>query len=212
MKIEVRIVVENDDTTISAMYINGKFQCWVLEDEKRLEKVPGETRIPAGSYEVGVRVGSPMAKRYDDRYKNINHRGMLWLRHVPSFKYIYFHTGNTDDHTDGCLVVGEDVYINHGPKVLAVGDSVFAYKKMYPMIRDAIDRGEKVTVDVIRNYPQEREKMMFIEGFLAGAKASIELVNSLIDMVDDQDGVFHEVSIQEATKLWEKKGGPKEKD
>lgn len=212
MKIEIRVVVENNDTTISAMYIDGKFQCWVLEDEKRLVKMPGETRIPAGSYEVGVRVGSPMTKRYDDRYKNINHRGMLWLRSVPDFKYIYFHTGNTDDHTDGCLIVGENVYVSNSPSVLTVGRSAAAYGKIYPIIRDAIDRGEKVVVDVIRNYPREIEKMMFIEGFLAGSASSIEVVNNLIDMVEDQDGMFSKVSVQEASRLWEQKHGPEEKD
>ena len=35
------------------------------------------------------------------------HKGMLWVRDVPGFEYILIHTGNTDEHTAGCLIVGD---------------------------------------------------------------------------------------------------------
>ena len=35
------------------------------------------------------------------------HKGMLWVRDIPGFEYILIHTGNTDEHTSGCLLVGD---------------------------------------------------------------------------------------------------------
>jgi len=46
---------------------------YTCEDEKRTKKVAGKTRIPAGTYEIKLRKGSPMASRYDNKYHRIGH-------------------------------------------------------------------------------------------------------------------------------------------
>ena len=74
------------------------------------------------------------------------HKGMLWVWDVPNFEYILIHTGNTDEHTAGCLLVGDSQQANFGDSNGMVGSSVNAYKRIYPPISEAIERGEKVTI------------------------------------------------------------------
>ena len=55
MKITVERFTSDAETTLSTVFVDGKFACFGLEDEYRTEKVAGETRIPAGTYKVGLR-------------------------------------------------------------------------------------------------------------------------------------------------------------
>ena len=77
--------------------------CYTLEDEQRALKVKGETRIPAGTYNR-TKKRRGFHARYDKKYPGI-HRSMLHVTDVPGFEYILIHTGNTDEHTAGCLIV-----------------------------------------------------------------------------------------------------------
>ena len=99
-------VNKGQDSTIGSLWIGEgltKYHfCETCEDEQRTEKLAGETRIPAGTYEIKKRYDSPMAKRYDANHARIGHKGMLWIQDVPNFTYCYLHKGNTDDDTDGC--------------------------------------------------------------------------------------------------------------
>jgi hypothetical protein len=69
------------------------------------------------------------------------HKGMLWVRDVPGFEYILIHTGNTDEHTAGCLLVGNTSEVRG-----FIGDSTGAYKRIYPSIAKALEAGEEVTI------------------------------------------------------------------
>jgi hypothetical protein len=71
---------------------------------------------------------------------------MLWLQDVPGFQWILIHTGNTDQHTSGCYIIGETQTDLDKGKDGFVGNSGVAYKKMYPKVADAILAGEKVTI------------------------------------------------------------------
>jgi len=71
---------------------------------------------------------------------------MLWLQDVPNFQWILIHTGNTDSHTAGCLLVGETQQDLDKGKDGFVGGSGDAYKKMYPKVANALISGEKVTI------------------------------------------------------------------
>ena len=64
MDIIVNRFVSDDDSTISQISINGRFQCFGLEDEFRWDKVVGETRIPSGIYDVGIREFCFVSGRY----------------------------------------------------------------------------------------------------------------------------------------------------
>lgn len=121
--------------------------CYVVEDEKRSEKVAGKTRIPAGTYELGIRKGSPMANRYDNKYSDIGHNGMIWLKDVPDFEFVYIHVGNTHEETEGCLLLNYTAYIDPANGGGSGGRSVAAYKDFYKKIRPLLD-DEKVFITI----------------------------------------------------------------
>lgn len=135
------------DATNGMLFIDGVFECYTLEDEVRDVKVMSETAIPLGTYEIKFRNIGGFDTKYKARYGTIFHKGMLELQNVPNFKYILIHTGNTDEHTAGCLLLGETQQDLDKGKDGFVGGSGDAYKKMYPKVRDALLNGEKVTIE-----------------------------------------------------------------
>ena len=74
---------------------------------------------------------------------------MLHVVNVPNFEYILIHTGNTDEHTAGCLLVGDAQENNKIIKDGFIGKSVNAYKRIYPNISKAILNGESVTIEYV---------------------------------------------------------------
>jgi hypothetical protein len=124
------------------------FLCYTLEDEHRVCKVKGETRIPEGTYNIKFRKEGGFHKKYSKRYPSI-HKGMLEVCDVPNFKYILIHCGNTDEHTGGCLLVGDSQENNAIIKDGFIGKSSNAYKRIYPPITKALERGEEVVIEYI---------------------------------------------------------------
>lgn len=146
MHLQLLRISTGAESTAGALYIDGKFACYVLEDTKRIKKVDGETRIPDGLYRIALRNEGGLTRKYADRYGAM-HKGMLWLQDVPGFEWVYIHTGNKRGHTEGCLLVGDS--LNNNQLVNGfVGKSRDAYRRIYPQIAGAIESGEKVTVRI----------------------------------------------------------------
>lgn len=149
MKLTLATINNGPDASMGALYIDDVFQCFTLEDQAQAGgKVAGETRIPAGEYEITLRRGSPMAKRYDRAHRDLSHDGMLWIRNVPGFEWIYFHTGNHDGDTNGCILVGDGLLNNSRGGQLS--RSRPAYRDLYPRVYEAIVSGLRVELEVIR--------------------------------------------------------------
>jgi hypothetical protein len=147
MKLDVIRTQFGKDATNGILLIDGVFESFCLEDEVRDgQKQMGETAIPLGEYEIKFRTVGGYDAKYQKKYGTTWHKGMLELQDVPNFKYILIHTGNTDEHTAGCLLVGETQQDLDRGKDGFVGGSGDAYKKMYPKVRDALLNGEKVTI------------------------------------------------------------------
>ena len=149
MELEVLRFSSQEDSTNGLLFdVTGgvrKFLCYTLEDEHREAKVSSETRIPSGTYRITLRKVGGFHGRYTKKYGNM-HKGMLWVRDVPNFEYILIHTGNTDEHTAGCLLLGNSQHTNFGDSDGMVGSSVNAYKRVYPEIAKALEEGEEVTI------------------------------------------------------------------
>ena len=134
MKITVSRFLSDDDSTLSTVSVDGKFACFGLEDEYRSEKVPKETRIPAGAYRVGLRTVGGFHNRYRRKFRSF-HRGMLHVQDVPGFTHILIHVGNTDADTAGCLLVGTGATARVGD--ISVQSSVEAYRRLYQEVMNA---------------------------------------------------------------------------
>ena len=145
MLIEVNRLKDDTQSTIGAMMIDGNFEGFTLEDTHNEPKVYGETCIPSGEYNITLRTDGNMTQKYAKRYGD-THRGMLWLRDVPNFEYVYIHIGNKSEDTDGCLLVGTSCDSAKGRQF--VGGSALKYISTYKKILRAIDNGEEVKIVV----------------------------------------------------------------
>lgn len=141
MKLLLQRLPQHAECTLGGLSVDGLFQCFALEDVHRDVKVIGKTRIPAGTYDIKLRAEGGMHERYVALYPE--HRGMLWLQDVPGFEWVYLHTGNSQDDTDGCILLGDTA--------LATGrviESVKAYRRVYGVVSNAILAGEPTTIAV----------------------------------------------------------------
>tara|TARA_R100000234_G_scaffold117531_2_gene96166 strand:+ start:1041 stop:1565 length:525 start_codon:yes stop_codon:yes gene_type:complete len=148
MKLEVIRFNKGVDSTNGILFDitdNRKFLCYTLEDESREEKVYGETCIPEGEYNIEFRKEGGYHNKYSKRFADI-HKGMLHIVDVPNFEYILIHCGNTDEHTAGCLLVGDTQENNNIKTSGFIGKSTAAYMRIYPPIAKALESGEEVTI------------------------------------------------------------------
>ena len=146
MKLTVVRTQFGTDATNGLLFIDGLFECYTLEDQYQAVKVMHETCIPEGTYDIQFRKTGGFHAKYSERYKNA-HYGMLHIQDVPNFTYILIHTGNTDEHTSGCLIVGETQQDLEVSKDGFIGSSTVAYKKMYAKVAGQLLQGKKVTIE-----------------------------------------------------------------
>ena len=154
MKLKVLRFSSQEDSTSGLLFLEKdnklEFLCYTLEDEYRDTKKYAETRIPAGKYNITLREEGGYHAKYSKRFSDI-HKGMLWVRHVPNFEYILIHCGNTDEQTAGCLLLGDSQQNNIITKDGFIGSSTQAYKRVYPIIAEELDRGNSVTIEYINH-------------------------------------------------------------
>jgi hypothetical protein len=134
--------------TLGVLFLDGKAECFTLEDEFRIVKVQGETRIPSGRYRLRLRAlgESPhFDERYATAFANGFHRGMVEITAVPGFTDILIHTGNTSADTRGCLLVGETA----NSCALALAGSRDAYRPLYSKLSAALSGGGDVWLTVL---------------------------------------------------------------
>ncbi len=136
MKITVNRYLSNNEATLGKLYLDDAFFSYCLEDQPQEVKVMDETRIPAGKYEIKLRNAGSISPKYAARYDF--HKGMLWLQDVPDFEWVYIHTGNTDDHTSGCLLVG----YTRNEDMFTIGSSRDAYSDLYQAVVDAAENND----------------------------------------------------------------------
>jgi hypothetical protein len=129
MKLELKRLERTEKSTIGELYVNGKFECYTLEDVERKEKVYGETAIDKGTYQVVV------------TYSNAFKQNMPLLLNVPKFQGIRIHSGNTAKNTLGCILVGQTRSADF------IGNSRLAYKSLFSKIKDAAKK-EKIYITI----------------------------------------------------------------
>ena len=139
------------ESTIGSFLIEDQFQCFTLEDKVRGDdepKIYGKTAIPAGTYNVTLRTEGTTHEAYLKRFGSDFHKGTLWIRGVWGDADILIHIGDFPEDTRGCLLIG-DVYTPENPD--RISQSEAAYRRIYPIISDALLAGEAVTIEVVND-------------------------------------------------------------
>lgn len=120
-------------STVGELYLDGVFECFVLEDRYRPPyeaKVYGQTAIPNGRYEVRI-TPSPRFKR-----------DLPLVMNVPGFKGIRIHPGNVPEHTEGCLLPGRR---RETDKVL---ESTAAFDDLFKKLKNSGKGPHHITITV----------------------------------------------------------------
>jgi len=161
LKLHLIRTQRGDNSTLGMIYemtslLDDEYQCYSLEDEIRVVKVPGETAIPKGTYIILPRTEGGMHPKYAARYPDM-HVGMAWLQDVPGFSWVYIHVGNREDQTAGCLLVGTGYNeTSVGENNFTISGSRDAYEALYPKIAAAWERGDTVSITITNSPPQRR--------------------------------------------------------
>ena len=111
-------------STIGEIAIDGRHICFTLEDRSPNVKIPKETAIPAGRYRLVI----DHSPKYD--------KDMPHILDVPGFTGIRIHSGNTPEHTEGCVLVG----LSRGVDMIM--ESRMAFSRFMLILEDAVKRGE----------------------------------------------------------------------
>ena len=113
MKILVKRLHFTANSIVGEMYVDGKFECYTIEDIEREVKVMGKTAIAKGTYKVIINMSN--------RFK----RQLPLLLNVPNFEGVRIHPGNTALDTEGCILVGRTRAVDF------VGESRKAFTKLF---------------------------------------------------------------------------------
>ena len=152
MELTIKRIALNNTYTIGKLYINGSYFCDTIEDKVRdLNKdgdlndlgeckIPSLTAIPYGKYEVTLKVKSP---KYGLKPAYNWCNGYLpRLINVQHFEGILIHAGNTASDSAGCILVGENKVKGQ------VINSMLTLKKLYPILKAASDKNEKIWIKI----------------------------------------------------------------
>lgn len=154
MNIKVRRIAKRPTYTIGKLYIDGKYFCDTIEDKDRgltqetpidkIEKikVPSQTAIPTGTYEITMNVISPRFSKRSFYRQRCNGGRLPRLLNVPCFDGILIHIGNTAKDSSGCLLVGKNTQVG---KVL---NSTNTFLKLYSLLDTASRKGDKITITI----------------------------------------------------------------
>jgi Family of unknown function (DUF5675) len=142
MEIVLEREIRSVTTTIGRLFIDGQYECFVLEDEDRglkqtmplaeivERKIYGKTCIPEGRYRVII--------NQSNRFKRL----LPLLLNVPGYEGIRIHPGNTEDNTEGCLLPGR---VRRPDKVL---ESRLAFNQLFAKMQNAIAEGEQIFITI----------------------------------------------------------------
>lgn len=141
MRAKIIRVAQGKESTLSHLYIDGIFQCFLLEDKIREKKIMYKTAIPEGIFTLRLNTWGGMNKTYFPKYGPM-HKGMIEIAELPTFSSVYIHVGNTIEHTSGCPLVGLSYIKKDGD--FQVLQSTDAYKQVYKKLFEVATGKDKL--------------------------------------------------------------------
>jgi len=121
-----------DRSTIGELYVNGKFECFTVEDKDRKLESGGKkeyavTAIPRGTYQV--------VNSFSNRFQKY----LPELINVPQFTGVRIHPGIKAEDSEGCILVGTTKAKDF------IGNSRVAFASLFSKIK-AVEKKEKITL------------------------------------------------------------------
>lgn len=150
MELILKREIFTDISTIGSLSIDGKFECYVLEDpdlglrsdmtlsEINRKKQYGVTAIPYGRYQI--------KRTRSERFSQLKGHEVIMplLLDTPGYAGVRIHIGNTPKDTLGCLLCGRVRGKN------MISESTLATNQLYKKIEDAEARGEEVWITIVK--------------------------------------------------------------
>lgn len=139
-----------EDSTIGELFVNGIFECFILEDKDRglkdtmsideinAHKVFGKTCIPYGGYKILV--------TKSERFSKLKGKPVYLpiLLNVKGYEGVRIHVGNKPEDTEGCLLP-----CSKKAKNMGLG-STLAFNQLNDKINNALKIGESVTIKITK--------------------------------------------------------------
>ena len=148
MKAKIIRVPEGKQSTLSQLYIDGIFQCYLLEDKIRAIKIPKQTAIPAGNYTLRLNTWGGMNAEYRQKFPKL-HKGMIEINGLPNFSFVYIHIGNNFRQTAGCPLCGFGFdFIDGDYQIVRSKD---AYQMVYPKLL-SVAQSEENQISIENNF------------------------------------------------------------
>lgn len=135
------------DSTAAYVMVDDAFFCHSIEDPVReptvgrpvgdlaalerwvaIWKIPGETAIPW--------CRTPVIIDMSPRFKKL----MLHLTRVPGFVGVRAHSGLTPKHSEGCILLGDELYKAEAGWRVKDGQSRPAVDRMFALVQEALER------------------------------------------------------------------------
>lgn len=144
MQILLKRIFKGPEYTIGHLFINNVFVCDTIEDtvrklvdlnhdgdfdDKGEGKVYGKTAIPEGTYSIILTMSN--------RFKKV----LPLLQNVPGYEGVRIHSGNTEQDTSGCIIVGQNKVKG---KVL---NSRIVFDKLMTIL-NKIPKEEKISITI----------------------------------------------------------------
>lgn len=148
MKTKIIRVAEGKQSTLSQLYINDIFQCYLLEDKIRAVKIQNQTAIPTGNYSLRLNTWGGKNAEYRQRFPKV-HKGMIEINGLPNFSFVYIHIGNNYTQTAGCPLCGFGFEKVNGDYL--VSQSKNAYEMIYPKLL-AIAQSKENQISIENNF------------------------------------------------------------
>jgi len=120
-----------DRSTAGHLLIEGDYFCDTLEDvDRHLEsggtKIPGETAIPRGTYDLII--------DFSQRFQ----KPMPRILKVPGYEGVRIHAGNTNKDTEGCPLVGK----SSGP------DGIISSRITFLRLMDELEGKKNMRIEI----------------------------------------------------------------
>lgn len=157
MKLTVNRFSDNNGSTLGLLFVDSKFFAFTLEDKYQAVKVPKETCIPEGYYELKINAtDTPLTIKhrevYNKGYSTPWFKYHIEITGIPHFQGVYIHAGNDKGHTEGCLLVGDDIKNNTVFGSMQLTFSTAAVKRLYDLIYPVLEKGERMWIAI--QYPK----------------------------------------------------------